>query len=280
MNASPTPTLTYVYAATPPAPLLDDVLPTLAGVAGRPVTLLPPVPDDTAPAPVAFVISDVPRADFAEAALQEHFEDLRWLEETARAHHHVIETLAGHTTVLPLRMATLYEDHTRALRALGEQSQLFATQLAQLSAHTEYGVKIYVLPAEAPEPAAPPAATSPGKAYLQARRVQRDSREEHFQQARLAADRLTAVAARHQAPRVTHPPQSGPLVAPADGENVLNDAFLVPDVQADSFRAAVRDAAADLPGIRLEVTGPWAPYSFATPPPAAEPPLPPTAPAP
>ncbi|EFL13179.1 GvpL/GvpF family gas vesicle protein [Streptomyces sp. C] len=62
-----------------------------------------------------------------------------------------------------------------------------------------------------------------------------------------------------------HPAQTGPLAGGDTGENVLNDAYLVPDGEADAFRAAVRHAADDLPGVRVELTGPWAPYSFAVP---------------
>lgn len=268
-------TLVYVYAVTPPAPVLDGLLAHLTGVSGSPVTLLSPAGREAAP--VAFVISDVLYADWAEDVLEDRFEDLRWLEETARAHHLVIETLVAHTTVLPLRMATLYQDRTRALQALDQQGQNFATQLARLSAHTEYGVKIYVRPtATAPDPAdAPPAPTSPGKAYLRARRVHHDAREDHYRQAQLAADRIADIAQDHAAQHVRHAPQGGPLAARADGENVLNAAFLVPDARADAFQAAVHAVAEALQGIRLEVTGPWAPYSFAVTPATAPTPGPP-----
>ncbi|MFD9722991.1 GvpL/GvpF family gas vesicle protein [Streptomyces sp. NPDC059072] len=273
MNPASDPTLVYVYAVTPPAPVPDGLLTHLSGVSGSPVTLLAPAGEGRAP--VAFVISDVAYADWAEEVLEQHFEDLQWLEETARAHHLVIETLAAHTTVLPLRMATLYQDRVRALRALEQQGRNFAVQLDGLRAHTEYGVKIYVRPAAGPEPAAAPAPTSPGKAYLQARRAHHDAREEHYRQAQLAADRIADIARGHASLHVRHAPQSGPLAARADGENVLNDAFLVPDGEADTFRAAVHAVVEGFEGIRLEVTGPWAPYSFAatpvTPPPPGAP---------
>ncbi|MGW6414546.1 GvpL/GvpF family gas vesicle protein [Streptomyces sp. NPDC055055] len=308
-------TLTYVYAVAPPVPALEDLLPDLTGVAGTPVTLLTPEPADAGP--VAFVISDVPRAEFAEEVLPGRFEDLGWLEETARAHHHVIESLAAHATVLPLRMATLYEDHTRAVRALHEQSQPFATQLAQLAAHTEYGVKVYVRPPASPsettgphrttssapgdsapvgagsacgddlgtEPAveesagiepAGSASVSPGKAYLRARRAQRDAHEDRYQQAGIAADRVAEIGRLHAARHVAHPPQSGPLAAASMGENVLNAAFLVPEAEGESFTRAIRSAADDLPGVVLELTGPWAPYSFTALPQSPDPPPSPT----
>jgi hypothetical protein len=45
---------------------------------------------------------------------------------------------------------------------------------------------------------------------------------------------------------------------------VLNAAYLVDDARADDFRAAVARLADLRPEIRLQLTGPWAPYSFAT----------------
>lgn len=64
--------------------------------------------------------------------------------------------------------------------------------------------------------------------------------------------------------RARHRPQQGRLAQGA-GENVANDAYLVPRPAAEEFRRRVLDTAGDLPGVRVEVTGPWAPYSFATP---------------
>ncbi|MEU3608639.1 GvpL/GvpF family gas vesicle protein, partial [Streptomyces sp. NPDC035033] len=100
-----------------------------------------------APGRLAFVTSAVPRDDFGEAALARRFEDLAWLEQVARAHHDVVRAVAAHATVLPLRMATLYEDGARAGRVLAERHDTFARRLALLHAHAEYGVKVSLPPA-------------------------------------------------------------------------------------------------------------------------------------
>jgi len=44
---------------------------------------------------------------------------------------------------------------------------------------------------------------------------------------------------------------------------VLNVAYLLDDTRADDFAAAVAALADQHPGVRLELTGPWPPYSFA-----------------
>ncbi|WP_051787345.1 MULTISPECIES: GvpL/GvpF family gas vesicle protein [Streptomyces] len=271
MNGEPS--LIYVYAVTLPTQELRGRLAGVHGVGDTPVTLLPPA--DAGP---AFVISQVPAGQWAEEALRSRFEDLDWLEDTARAHHHVIQFLTEHATVLPLRLATLYQDGDRALEALREQQDTFAARLALLAHHTEYGVKVYIAGDKAsadasadtqPTSSAPAAAPSPGKAYLQARRAQHHAREDRYLQAGQAADRIAAIAARHATHTVRHPVQTGPLTRSENGENILNDAHLVPDDEAEAFRAALDQAGQDLPGIRIEVTGPWAPYSFAMPPTAS-----------
>ncbi len=73
-----------------------------------------------------------------------HLEDLDWLESVARAHHRVIEALAARTTVLPLRLATVYLDDERVRQMLDARQEAFAERLADLAAHAEWGVKIYV----------------------------------------------------------------------------------------------------------------------------------------
>lgn len=266
-------TLTYVYAVAPVTEHLEDAPAGLRGIYGSPVLFLtapPPAGPGDPPAPLAFAAGHVPRRDFDESALKNHFEDLEWLEGVARAHHDVVQALSVHATVLPLRMATVYQDDERARQALSEQYRTFAERLERLSGHTEFGVKLYLAPT--PEPAAAEAdadagadtATSPGKAYLRRRRAQHNAVEVMYGQARTAAALVEAVALDYASQRVRHPTQSGELAGSA--QNVLNDAYLVPDACAGQFKAAVEDAVSTFGDVRVEVTGPWAPYSFAMPP--------------
>ncbi|MGW7329313.1 GvpL/GvpF family gas vesicle protein [Streptomyces sp. NPDC054840] len=265
--------LTYVYAVTHRTGPLGDALAGLQGIGRAPLRLLPLTADTAEPAPstslasLAFVASDVPEQDFNETALKNHFEDLDWLEHVARTHHDVVQAVAARAPVLPLRMATVYQDDHRARQALSAQQGVFGLRLDQLRSHTEYGVKIYLTPeATQPAPAAPVPSASPGKAYLQARRAQRHSRDAVYRQAEQAAETIEAIASRHATQRVRHAPQRGELTGPQ--ENVLNDAYLIPDDRAGEFQAAIADAARGFPDLRIEVTGPWAPYSFAMPAPA------------
>ncbi|MGW7284138.1 GvpL/GvpF family gas vesicle protein [Streptomyces sp. NPDC054847] len=275
--------VTYVYAVARDSDALRESAAELVGVGGAAVRVVAGTDGDrSAPGSgtaghgeVAFVASSVSAWDFDEDALRRHLEDLEWLEAVARAHHAVIETLAGATTVLPLRLATVYLDDDRAREALDAGRVEFVELLSRLEGHVEWGVKIYVdAPSESPGPDAAAAAPAPGTAdaglgpgrsYLRTRRAQRSSRERAHEAARTAAERIEAAGHAYATDRARHRVQQGEL-AGSGGENVVNDAYLLREDRSHAFRTEVARAAEDLPGVRVEITGPWVPYSFTTPP--------------
>ncbi|MFE6710893.1 GvpL/GvpF family gas vesicle protein [Streptomyces sp. NPDC057695] len=277
--------LTYVYAVVGDTGRVRTAVEGVHGVSGTTVSLLDEERAEEAsaegaepPHRLAFVVSRVAADEFDERTLKARFEDMEWLEGIARAHHEVVQSLSRAGAVLPLRLATLYQDDRSAREALAVQRALFAARIALLRDRSEWGVKLYIGPTEPTEPAegrtAEPRGSagtaSPGKAYLRHRRAQHHAREDHYRNAQEAAQRIDTLVSRFGTHRVRHPAQRGALAGPE--ENVLNDAYLVPDDLTEDFRAALAAVATDLDGVRVEVTGPWAPYSFAMPPPPPEPP--------
>ncbi|MFF9482784.1 GvpL/GvpF family gas vesicle protein [Streptomyces sp. NPDC014733] len=255
--------VTYAYAvARDDDGTLETELSELSGVADAPVRLVRAGQSDD----VVVAVSPVPAQDFREEALHAHLEDMDWLEAIARAHHRVVEAIAAHETVLPLRLATVYLDEERVRLMLTDGREAFAARLAELAGLVEWGVKIYVEDAPAAaDPAAPAteAGLSPGRAYLSHRKAQRHAREDAYRAAQQVARDVEAAARRHAVARARHRPQQGEL-ARDPGANVVNDAYLLPRQAADAFCAEVLRAAEEAPGVRVEATGPWAPYSFAT----------------
>ncbi|MEU6368249.1 GvpL/GvpF family gas vesicle protein [Streptomyces sp. NPDC046931] len=269
--------LCYAYAVVESSAPLD--LAGVRGVADAPVALV-------RSGAVAAAVSAVPWEGFSEAALKVGLEDLDWLEATARAHHSVIETLAAHTTVLPLRLATVYLDEARVRQMLGEREAHFAALLGRLADHVEWGVKVYAeVPPSSPHTTSPSAAQPPseappsesatagrgpaagadaGRAYLRRRRYQRQAREDAWRVAEEAVRRTERQARGLAVERTRHRPQQGGLTR-VPGENVANDAYLVPRRLSEEFRTRMLHAADGLPGVRVDVTGPWAPYSFTAP---------------
>ncbi|MFF8392959.1 GvpL/GvpF family gas vesicle protein [Streptomyces sp. NPDC016172] len=244
--------LRYVYAVCRPfgTPLQAQ----LTGVAGDPPRTL------THHGLVA-VVSHVPERDFAEEPLHAHLEDLDWLAETARAHQGVIDALTTVTTPLPLRLGTVFHDDSGVRTMMEAREESFRQTLERLEGRVEWGVKVYAEsePQESPRPAQKPAS---GRDYLRQRRMQTRSHEETWQKAESFSTRLHEELSAFAEDARLHPPQN-PALSKATGRNVLNAAYLVPRAHSEEFVELVDRTKDELPGMRVELTGPWAAYSFA-----------------
>ncbi|MER7107695.1 GvpL/GvpF family gas vesicle protein [Streptomyces sp. NPDC000229] len=249
---STTDRLRYVYAVTRP---FDGVLPEGAhGIGGEPPRLL-------RHGDLVAVTGAVPTEEFDEAPLRARLEDLDWLADTARAHDAVVAALSTVTCPIPLRLATVCRDDSGVRRLLEDGHDRFVRALQRLDGRVEWGVKVYAEPqtAEEPEPATPAAGAS-GRDYLRRRLNARRSREGDWQRADAACRRLHGELSRYAEAATVHRPQDARLSGAA-GVNVLNAAYLVDRARSEEFVELV-DAASE-PGVRVELTGPWAPYSFA-----------------
>ncbi|MFI0218215.1 GvpL/GvpF family gas vesicle protein [Streptomyces lydicus] len=265
----PAATMSYVYAVSRAGTALDTAASRLAGLGDGPLRMV------TAKG-LAALVSSVPAGAYGEAGIRARLEDLTELAALARTHHAVVEAAYAGTTVLPMRLATVYLDDARVRAMLEERGTDFADALGWLEGHVELGVKVYADPREAaaaPPPAAdPPAAEgsapapgalSPGRAYLRQRRQERRHHRDAYRAAGAVAGAVPGRVAGLVRARVAHRPQQGEL-ASAAGENIANEAYLVPVEGVEDFHRALTGLADGLPGVRVEITGPWAPYSFAT----------------
>ncbi|MDN0198403.1 GvpL/GvpF family gas vesicle protein [Streptomyces sp. S.PNR 29] len=245
--------LRYVYAVCHPfgAALQAE----LTGVAGDPPRLL------THHGLVA-VVSHVPEADFAEEPLHAHLEDLDWLTATARAHQGVIDALTTVTSPLPLRLGTVFRDDSGVRTMIEAREDDFRRTLDRLQGRVEWGVKVYAEMAPEAVTGPPPAKPASGRDYLRQRRMQTRAHEDMWQKAEEFATRLHERLSAYAEDSRLHAPQNATLSGAA-GKNVLNAAYLVPRADSEEFVEMVDRTKDDAPGMRVELTGPWAAYSFA-----------------
>jgi Gas vesicle synthesis protein GvpL/GvpF len=248
----------WVYAVAEPVTVAS--LGQLTGVGGGPVRTV-------AAAGLAAVAEDVGLAAFGEEALRHNLEDLPWLEATARAHHRVIDVVAQQGPLVPMRLATVYSSDETIAATLAERSADFRAALVRIGGRKEWGVKAYAV-----QPSERSAATGgtgsasqaagAGTAYLRRRRdqltAQKDARRETLANVEIIHGELSRYAAESR----LHPPQA-PQLSGSTELMILNAAYLLDDERAEGFAALAATLGEHYPAVRLELTGPWPPYSFA-----------------
>ncbi|MET8013944.1 GvpL/GvpF family gas vesicle protein [Streptomyces sp. NPDC005271] len=255
--------LQYAYAvvrdtgAPDAAPGAVDALEGIRGVAGEPVRAVRHLG-------LAVLAGPVPAEDFDQGPLRQRLENLAWLEGVARAHQQVVDTVGAGTCVIPVRMATICRGEDGLRRMLADGREQFTAALDRLDGRVEWGVKAYAAPPATEEPSAAPSAPLSGRDYLRRRSAQRRATEQRWgrteEDARLVHDTLAHLAERAR----LHPPQDARLSGESD-QNVLNAAYLVRREESSAFAERVGELAEQASALRLELTGPWAPYSFVAP---------------
>ena len=253
--------LRYVYAVCRPFPA---ALPAqLTGVAGVPPKLL-------SHGDLIAVVGAVPEQDFAEQSLRAHLEDVEWLSVTARAHQAVIDALTVVTSPLPLRLATLFRDDSGVRTMMEARREQFLRVLDRLDGRVEWGVKVYAEETgggDSPEESAKKSdqagtgKPATGRDYLLRRRMQNQARENTRGRADECARQLHGNLSVYAEDTRVHAPQNAQL-SRSSGVNVFNAAYLVPRTESEAFVELVDRMKDDVPGIRVELTGPWAAYSF------------------
>jgi hypothetical protein len=177
------------------------------------------------------LVSDVSLAEFGEAALRENLENPRWLDEVAQEHHYVIDAAARMFPLLPVRLATVYSGDAALCAALASHNAELLGALRRVGGRVEWGVKAY--------PAAEPAAAAAS-----------------------AARAIHAELAAKAAETRLHPSQSAQLNGVRQ-PMLVNAAYLLDAADGVTFTAAVAGQATAHPELRIELSGPWPPYSFA-----------------
>lgn len=232
------------------------------GVGGEPVRTVEA-------AGLAAVVTSVSLSEFGEEPLRQNLENLAWLEAAARGHHHVIAMVAERTPVIPLRLAVVYRDDTGVAALVTERRRQFSEILERIAAQSEWGVKVYA----DKQPAAAGRTVSsggdstrtsggPGAAYLRRRRDELSAVDDARRAAAASARAVHGGLALLATAAKLRPPQDRDLSG-RPGRMILNASYLVADERASDFGAAVDSLAERHPGVNVERTGPWPPYSFA-----------------
>lgn len=246
---------TYVFCVVEAAelPSVGRSLATLPG-AGKPRVL-----------PVArsiwMVVADAPPKAFSEQAVQRCLEDVDCVARAALGHEAVIDWVFRRWPVIPLKLFTIFSSDARVLAHLAGRTAEIRGLFKRLRGHQEWSARVF--PGDPPR-LVPRVAAASGRDYLEATRGRHEGARERAariaEEAVATFDDLSALAAEVR-------PREPGVADRAPGPAVIEAAFLVPSrkVAAWKSRARVLSAALARRGCRLEVSGPWPPYTFIAP---------------
>jgi hypothetical protein len=220
---------------------------------------------------LAALVSAVPLAEYGDERIREHLNDLDWVERTARAHEAVLDAALERTTVVPLRLCTIYHDRAGVEKMLADDHEELAGAVARLRGRAEWGLKVFVVRERVAEVARVEAAdgnsgsggSSDAAQYLKRKRFDRELSDRVDRIATGCAQECHVRLKEITAAARLNPPQRREAHG-RDAEMILNGVYLVDDERRSEFLIMVEELRAEYEplGFEVEGTGPWPAYNF------------------
>jgi Gas vesicle synthesis protein GvpL/GvpF len=256
-------TVIYLYCLARPG--LETSLPE-AGVDGHSAVRVCHFPSATA------VVSELALEEFRGPVADARMQDLTWVAPRACRHEQLIEALMSHSPVLPVPFGTLFSSVAGLRQFMETHASSISRFLDQVAGQEEWAVKGFlagnqaresVLRQELAARAGQLSALPPGKRYIEEQRLQKEA-------AKTVSGRLQATCEmlaedlRREASQFAKRKILDSRPEKDGSAPVFNWAFLLPRNAVERFRGQVRLAGAThaAHGLRLELSGPWPPYSF------------------
>lgn len=196
-------------------------------------------------------VSDVDHATFAEA-MERNMENLEWLALHGVRHQQVVGEVAAQAPIIPARFGTIFSSEEALLKNVLGRSGALAKVFERVADADEWGVKVFA------EKTAKPMAVSTarsGKEYLQQKASQIKPRQQRSDPELQELAAALGEVATDSAP-------SG-KVSGAQPNLLWQATFLVARGRRKQWERVLNEYVERWDGLRrIEVNGPWPPYSF------------------
>jgi gas vesicle protein GvpL/GvpF len=210
------------------------------------------------------VAADAPLTRYGAAPIERGLRDLTWVSACAMGHESVVEHFARRTTVIPMKLFTLFATDARALAHVQRTRRRLDRLIARVGGRQEWGVRLALDEGRAFRALAGATgatrAGSTGTGFLLKKKQERDAVHRLRRGAGAEADRLFQRLARLADDARRQTPGQGVAAVRV----ILDAAFLVRSGRAAAFRAAAARLGRRLAGsgYHLTLSGPWPPYTF------------------
>ncbi|OLB84718.1 MAG: hypothetical protein AUI17_06835 [Acidobacteriales bacterium 13_2_20CM_2_55_5] len=196
-------------------------------------------------------VSRFPAEDFGEN-LSRKLEDLDWLAAVSVRHQRAVASIADKQDMLPARLGTVFLSDSSLQDDISKRKAVLETDFSRIQGSEEWGVKVFVLPARVNLP--PKVRT--GKEYLQAKSSLLQSRtppkaDEDVKRFAYELDQLGVATA------------EGGKISGGRRDLQYQVSVLVKRADRTKLQNLLRRFSRDWKDKRkIEITGPWPPYSF------------------
>jgi Gas vesicle synthesis protein GvpL/GvpF len=190
-------------------------------------------------------------ASFSEA-LERNMENLEWLALHGVRHQQVVGEVAAQMTIVPARFGTIFSGEPALLKDVQSRKAALNKVFNRVADADEWGVKVF---AERTAPVAPATQARSGKEYLQQKAERIKKRPERNDQE--LTELATALG------RIASDSAPSGKVSGAQPSLLWQATFLVPRSKRKQWDQALKNFVERWDGQRrIEVNGPWPPYSF------------------
>ncbi|HWG48932.1 MAG TPA: GvpL/GvpF family gas vesicle protein [Candidatus Acidoferrales bacterium] len=185
--------------------------------------------------------------------LESNMENLEWLAAHGVRHQQVVGEIADKETIVPARFGTLFSSQAALLKDVESRKSALTKVFDRIADSDEWGVKVFA--EEQPSPATADTPVSSGREYLEQKAARVKKRPER-------ADRDVQEFAEALDKVSTESAPAGKVSGTQPGL-LWQATFLVPRSKRNQWDRVLQDFLNQWEGRRrIEVTGPWPPYSF------------------
>ncbi|MEW6447993.1 MAG: GvpL/GvpF family gas vesicle protein [Bacillota bacterium] len=218
--------------------------------------------------PIAGLVQEVNLSEFGTEALAQNIQRIEWLEEKVRAHDEVVRHLFSEVdAVVPVRFCTIFRTEERVKELLRKQAEMILADFNRLRAAAEWGVKVYVNEKQSLQAAEHACEVSQeagsGIQYLRRKQQQEKLARQVKEWIRGEVNDCHQSLVKLSREYRVNPCEGSKL----DERMALNSVYLVDRTRKGEWLAELERFSGRWSGrsLRLEVSGPWPPYSFVTP---------------
>jgi len=196
-------------------------------------------------------VSHVNHVNFAEA-MERNMENLEWLALHSVRHQQVVGEVAAQVPIIPARFGTVFSGETALLENVTGRSKALERVFDRVADADEWGVKVFAQ--KTARPAGKTAAQS-GKEYLQQKAAQIQQRPDR------SDPELQELAAALK--KVASDSAASGKVSGAQPSLLWQATFLVARSRQKQWEKVLGEFVERWDGVRrIEINGPWPPYSF------------------